>query len=340
MVVLLTGGLGYIGSHTACELIKNGYQIVVVDNLSNAKYDVLNRIETITGIRPHFYKVDILDEKGLQEVFQKETIDAVIHFAGLKAVGESCKKPDLYHHVNVDGTKTLLKVMKEFDCKNIVFSSSATVYGCPNHEEFYESDPITVANSPYGNNKIEIENILKNLENKDPSMNIAILRYFNPIGAHESGLIGEDPKGIPNNLFPYICQVAIGKLPYVQVFGDDYKTVDGTGVRDYIHVLDLAHGHLLALKKLETKPGLVIYNLGTGKGTSVLELIHAFKEANNIDIQYKIVGRRDGDIDCSYANVNKAKKELGFIASFSIKDACRDSWNFQKKNPQGILDEE
>ena len=336
--ILVTGGLGYIGSHTVVELIKNDYVPVIVDNLCNSKTEVLNRIETITGVRPEFIELDVRDEAALDKVFKAHHIFAVIHFAGLKSVGESVQKPDLYYDNNIGSSNVLLKVMKDNGVKNIVFSSSATVYGEPKRVPLYESDPIGETTNPYAETKVKIEYILKDLAKEDPSMNIAILRYFNPIGAHPSGLMGEDPRGIPNNLMPYVTQVAVGKLPQLQVFGNDYPTPDGTCIRDYIHVVDLAIGHVKTLIKLEEKPGLVIYNLGTGVGTSVLELINAFEKANNIKINYRIVGRRPGDVPENYANCDKALKEIGFKAQYNIVDCCRDSWNWQKKNPQGYND--
>lgn len=336
MAVLVTGGTGYIGSHTVVELIENKFdEVVIVDNLVNSKEEVLSRIEKITGIRPKFYNADVKDRDALEEIFKKENITDVIHFAGLKAVGESCLKPGLYVYNNIGSTLTLLETMVKYHVKNIVFSSSATVYGTPDHVPLKEDDPIGGCTNPYGQTKLDIEYVLKYFSQIHQDMNIAILRYFNPIGAHPSGLIGEDPAGIPNNLMPYITQVAVKKLQYVHVFGNDYDTLDGTGVRDYIHVLDLASGHLAALKKLKENPGLVIYNLGTGKGTSVLELIHAFEKANNMVIDYKIEARRPGDVASNYANCDKAYKEMNWKAKYNIVDACRDSWNWQKKNPHG-----
>lgn len=336
MAILVTGGAGYIGSHTVVELIQAGFDPVIVDNLSNAKIEVLNRIEKITGIKPRFYKVDVEDKAALKQVFEKESITDVIHFAGLKAVGESVALPLKYYRNNIDSTLTLLELMKEYHVKNIVFSSSATVYGDVKRVPIIEDDPTGGTTNPYGTTKYMIELILKDVYKVDPLMNIAILRYFNPIGAHISGLIGEDPNGIPNNLMPYITQVAIGKLESLGVFGSDYNTVDGTGVRDYIHVVDLALGHLAALRKLRSQSGLVIYNLGTGKGTSVLEMVHAFEEANHIKIPYVVKARRPGDIDASYADCSKANKELHWTATRTVVDACRDSWHWQKNNPNGF----
>ena len=333
--ILVTGGMGYIGSHTVIQLYEAGYEPIIVDNLVNSKPEVLNRIEKIIGKRPLFYEYDVRDEENLNKIFEKHDIFAVIHFAGLKSVGESVQKPQLYFDNNIGSTEVLLRVMEKHNCKNIVFSSSATVYGNPERVPIYEEDKLGPTTNPYGETKLRIEYLLKDVAKNDKSWNIVLLRYFNPIGAHKSGLIGEDPQGIPNNLMPYITQVAVGKLKQLQVFGDDYDTPDGTGVRDYIHVDDLAHGHILALKKIEEKPGLLIYNLGTGKGTSVLELVHAFEEANNIKINYVIVDRRPGDIAACYANADKAYREMGFKCSRSIVDACRDSWNWQKNNPNG-----
>lgn len=334
--VLVTGGLGFIGSEAVICLIENGYEPVIIDNLYNSKLAVLDRIETITHVRPSFYEVDCCKYEETKRVFEENDIDAVIHFAGYKAVGESTQKPIEYYQNNLGSALTVLQIMKEKNVKNFIFSSSATVYGVPERVPLVETDPVGSATNPYGETKIMIERILEDTAKADPSMNICLLRYFNPIGAHPSGLLGEDPNGPPNNLMPYVSQVAIGKLPFLRVFGDDYKTVDGTGVRDYIHVVDLAEGHVAALKRLEDKPGLVVYNLGTGKGTSVLELVHAFEEANAIEIPYQIMPRRPGDVDENFANVDKAAKELHWKAKLTITDACRDSFNFQKKNPNGI----
>lgn len=335
MAVLVTGGTGFIGSHTVVDLLNNGYDVAIVDNLCNSKIEVLNRIFKITGKKPRFYQIDCTNEEGMREVFKKENVTDIIHFAGLKSVGESVKFPELYQFNNVGSSKVLLKLMKEFKVNNLVFSSSATVYGTPKHVPLVESDPVGGCTNPYGQTKLDIEYLLKDFAKENKDANIAILRYFNPIGAHKSGLIGEDPQGIPNNLMPYVTQVAIGKLEHLNVWGDDYPTVDGTGVRDYIHVLDLASGHLAALRKLATKPGLVIYNLGTGRGTSVLELVHAFEKANNIKIKYVIGPRRDGDVAINYADVSKAEREMGWKAIYDVVDACKDSWNWQSKNPKG-----
>ena len=335
MAILVTGGTGYIGSHTVVDLLNHDYDVVIVDNYSNSKPEVLNRIFRITGKEPRFYFADIQDYEGMKKVFEKEQITDIIHFAGLKSVAESVEKPELYFTNNVGGTKILLQLMDEFKVNNLVFSSSATVYGVPDHVPLKESDKVGGCTNPYGQTKLDIEYLLKDYAKEHKDANIAILRYFNPIGAHSSGLIGEDPNGIPNNLMPYITQVAVGKRPHLNVYGNDYKTVDGTGVRDYIHVVDLARGHLCALKKLEEKPGLVIYNLGTGKGTSVLELVNAFEKANNIKIPYIICERRPGDVDENYANVEKAFKEMNFKTELNIEDACRDSWKWQSSNPNG-----
>ena len=336
MRVLVTGGMGFIGSETVIALIENGDEVVIVDNLSNSKEKVLDRIEEITKVRPLFYKLDCTDYEAFKKVFEKEKIDAVIHFAGLKAVGESTRKPLEYYTNNLVSTLVLIRLMKEFNVKNIVFSSSATVYGIPTHVPLLESDPVGEATNPYGQTKIMIERILSDVYKADPSFNIVLLRYFNPIGAHPSGLLGEDPNGIPNNLMPYISQVSIGKLKELHVFGDDYPTPDGTGIRDYIHVVDLAKGHVASLKIIKTNPGLKIYNLGTGKGTSVLELVHAFEKATGVKIPYVVDARRPGDVSANFANCDKALKELGWKAELTIEDACRDSFNFQSKNPKGI----
>ena len=335
MAILVTGGTGYIGSHTVVELLNKNYDVVIVDNYVNSKPEVLNRIYKITGKNPRFYEIDVCDEEKMREVFEKENITDIIHFAGLKSVGESTQKPGLYIRNNIGSSIVLLNLMKEFNVHNLVFSSSATVYGVPDHVPLNEDDKIGGCTNPYGQTKLDIEYMLMDYAQEHKDANIAILRYFNPIGAHASGLIGEDPQGIPNNLMPYITQVAVGKRPFLNVFGDDYKTHDGTGVRDYIHVVDLAKGHLAALKKLEEKPGLVIYNLGTGKGTSVLDLVNAFEKANNLKIKYEIKDRRPGDVDENYADASKAYKEMGWKAELDIVDACRDSWNWQKNNPKG-----
>lgn len=334
--VLVTGGLGFIGSETVVELIQNGYNPIIADNLYNAKKTVLDRIETITHVRPKFYEVDVTDYEATKKIFTENKIDAVIHFAGYKAVGESVQKPIEYYQNNLGTALNILKIMKEVGCHSFLFSSSATVYGVPKRVPLLETDPIGEATNPYGETKIMIERILKDTAKANPELNVILLRYFNPIGAHPSGLLGEDPMGIPNNLMPYITQVAIGKLPYLRVFGNDYPTPDGTGIRDYIHVVDLAKGHVAALQKLEETKGLLIYNLGTGKGTSVLELVHAFEEANGIKIPYEILPRRAGDVTENYASCEKAEKELHWKATLTIVDACRDAYSFQKKNPNGI----
>ena len=335
MAILVTGGTGYIGSHTVVELLKKEYDVVIVDNYVNSKPEVLNRIYQITRKRPRFYEIDCCNELKMRELFAKEKITDIIHFAGLKSVAESVQKPQLYIDNNIGSSKVLLKLMTEFGVHNIVFSSSATVYGVPDHVPLKEDDKVGGCTNPYGQTKLDIEYLLKDYAKEHSVANIAILRYFNPIGAHESGLIGEDPQGIPNNLMPYITQVAVGKRPFLNVYGNDYKTHDGTGVRDYIHVVDLAMGHLAALKKLEEKPGLVIYNLGTGKGTSVLDLVKAFEKANDLTIPYEIKERRPGDVDENYADASKAFKEMKWKAKLDIVDACRDSWRWQKNNPKG-----
>ena len=335
MTILVTGGTGYIGSHTVVELLNRDHNVVIVDNLSNSKYEVLNRIKRITNKDVTFFQIDVCNKEDLKEVFKKHAIDSVIHFAGLKAVGESTQIPLKYYENNILSTISLLEVMKEFDCKNLIFSSSATVYGFQSVMPINEEASLSATN-PYGRTKLFIEYILKDLCLSDKSWNIALLRYFNPVGAHSSGLIGEDPNGIPNNLCPYITQVAIGKLPYLNVFGDDYDTIDGTGVRDYIHVVDLAIGHVCAINKLATNPGLVIYNLGAGKGYSVLEMIKAFEKAVGKKINYKITPRRAGDIGTCYADATKAYKEMGFKTSKTIDDMAIDAWRFQQNNPDGI----
>ena len=329
--IFLTGGAGYIGSHTAVILLEAGYDVVIYDNLSNSKVEAINRIEKITGKRPEFIKGDIRDKKALEKAL--EGCDAVIHFAGLKAVGESVEKPLEYYNNNVCGSIALFEVMKKKGIKKIVFSSSATVYGDPKKLPLTENHPLNPVN-PYGRTKYMIELILKDLYNSDKNWHIAILRYFNPVGAHESGLIGEDPQGIPNNLMPYISQVAVGKREYLRVFGNDYNTIDGTGVRDYIHVIDLAIGHLKALEKLETI-GYEVYNLGTGRGYSVLEVIKAFEKASGKKIPYKFVDRRPGDVAVCYADPSKANKELNWKAKYDIDKMCIDAWNWQSKNPKG-----
>lgn len=334
MAILVTGGVGYIGSHTCIELLENHEEIVVIDNLCNSCIEALIRVEAITNKKIKFYENDILDKEALRHIFTENNIESVIHFAGLKAVGESVSIPLEYYHNNIIGTMSLIDVMKEFNCKNLVFSSSATVYGDSKIIPIPEDAPLSATN-PYGRTKLFIEYILKDLYKSDNSWNIALLRYFNPIGAHPSGLIGEDPNGIPNNLMPYITQVAIGKLDYLRVFGNDYPTHDGTGVRDYIHVCDLAYGHICALNKLREKPGLVIYNLGTGQGYSVLDMVNAFEKVNKVKVPYKIVDRRSGDIATCYADPTKAKLEMNFKTIRNLEDMCKDSWNWQSKNPRG-----
>lgn len=336
MRILVTGGTGFIGSETVIALIEKGYEVSIVDNLYNSKKEVLNRIKTLTGVMPTFYEIDCCDMASFRKVFEAEHFDAVIHFAGLKAVGESVAKPVEYYSNNLISTCNLLTLMKEFNVKKLVFSSSATVYGVPDRVPLKETNPVKSATNPYGETKVMIERIITDYCAADKSMNAVLLRYFNPIGAHPSGLLGEDPNGIPNNLMPYICQVAIGKLKCLKVYGDDYPTPDGSGIRDYIHVVDLALGHVATIKKLEENPGLVIYNLGTGKGTSVLEMISAFEKATGVKIPYEIVGRRAGDVAENYAECDKAKNELGWVAKYNVIDACRDAYNFQKKNPNGI----
>ncbi|MCH3976597.1 MAG: UDP-glucose 4-epimerase GalE [Bacilli bacterium] len=332
MSVLVTGGTGYIGSHTVVELINAGYEVVIVDNYINSKPEVLDAIQTITGKKPRFYNLDVIDKVGLKKVFQENKIDQVIHFAGLKAVGESVSKPLEYYRNNIDSTLSLLEVMKEFSVKNLVFSSSATVYGEENDFPYVETMRLGTPTSPYGKTKLFIEMILKDVNHANPELNVAVLRYFNPIGAHPSGLIGEDPQGLPNNLMPYITRVAAGKLDTLHVFGNDYPTQDGTCERDYIHVVDLALGHLAALKKLESHPGFVVYNLGTGKGISVLELIHDFEDVNHLKLNYVIDKRRPGDLPAYWADASKAKRELNWETKLTAKDACRDSWNWEKHN--------
>lgn len=333
--ILVTGGAGFIGSHTCVELLNAGYDIVVMDNFSNSKPEALNRIKKITGKDFKFYETDILDYEGTCKIFRENKIDGVIHFAGLKAVGESCAKPVEYYYNNISGTIELIKAMRENGCKNMVFSSSATVYGMNNPVPYVETYP-TSATNPYGYTKVMIEQILTDTAKADGDWSVALLRYFNPIGAHESGLLGEDPNGIPNNLLPYVAQVASGKLPCLSVYGDDYDTPDGTGVRDYIHVVDLAKGHLCAVDYALKHKGVEAVNLGTGKGTSVLEVVRAFEEASGRKVQYKIAPRRAGDIATCYASTDKARELFGWEAKADIAQMCRDSWNFTVKNPNGI----
>lgn len=330
-MVLVTGGAGFIGSHACVELLNAGFEVVVIDNLINSKVESLDAVKEITGKSCIFYKVDINDENGLREVFSKHKIDCVIHFAGLKAVGESVEKPHYYYSNNISGTLTLLKVMNEFNVKSIVFSSSATVYGCDNLPPLTE-DMRTSATNPYGWTKVMQEQILRDLAVADPEMRVALLRYFNPIGAHPSGLIGENPNGIPNNLVPYICKVALKQLPYLNVYGDDYDTVDGTGVRDYIHVVDLAKGHLAAMRYLEKNTGVLTVNLGTGNGYSVLQVVEAYKKASGKDIPINIQPRRPGDVAANFADAKKAKELINWTAELGIDEMCRDAWNFASKN--------
>ena len=332
--ILVTGGAGYIGSHTCLRLLEEGYEVVVVDNFCNSKLESLERVKQITGRSLTFYEVNICDRDAIQKIFEAHDIDAVIHFAGLKAVGESVQKPMEYYYNNVYGTMVLCEEMAKAGVKNIVFSSSATVYGLSDDVPFAEDAP-TSATNPYGRTKLFIENILSDLKIADKDWSITLLRYFNPVGAHKSGLIGEDPNGIPNNLMPYISQVAVGRLEKLQVLGDDYPTTDGTGVRDYIHVMDLAEGHVKALQGPKVEDGPAIYNLGTGKGNSVLEVIKAFENENGIEIPYQIVARRAGDVASSYADPSKAEKHLKWKAKLNLQDMVRDAWNWQKKNPEG-----
>jgi UDP-glucose 4-epimerase len=334
MKILVTGGAGYIGSHTCVELLNAGYEIVVVDNLSNSREESLHRVQQLTGKTLIFHQVDLLDQQALESVFASYPIGAVIHFAGLKSVGESVSIPLRYYHNNITGTLILCEVMKAHGVRNIVFSSSATVYGNPQSMPILEDFPLSATN-PYGRSKLIIEDILRDLSIAENTMNIAILRYFNPVGAHTSGRIGEDPNGIPNNLVPYIAQVAVGKLPYLRVFGNDNPTPDGTGIRDYIHVVDLALGHIKALDRLASNPGVVTYNLGTGRGTSVMEMLAAFEHAAGKHIPYQVVAPRPGDVPTSYADPSKAERELGWKAVRGIDEMCADTWRWQSMNPQG-----
>lgn len=336
MNILVTGGAGYIGAHTAVELQKEGHAVVVLDNLSNSSQRALERVQQITGKSVPFYKADIRDREALEEILNHHRFDCCIHFAGMKAVGESVEKPLKYYENNVAGTLTLLKALDCHGCKNIIFSSSATVYGQPETLPISEDCPTGGVTNPYGWTKYMIEQILTDLQKADPTWNIVLLRYFNPIGAHESGLIGESPRGIPNNLMPYITQTAAGKLEELRIFGDDYNTCDGTGVRDYIHVSDLARGHVKALAAIEQNRGLAVYNLGTGRGYSVLELIHAFEQTNHIKVPYSVTGRRPGDVASCYADPSKAERQLGWKARCTIEDMCRDAWNWQQQNPDGL----
>ncbi len=334
MHILVTGGAGYIGSHTCVQLLNAGYEVTVVDNLSNSSEESLSRVKKITGKDLNFYKIDMVDKDELEIVFKENRFDAVIHFAGLKAVGESVAMPLAYYHNNLYSTINLCELMRLHGVKKLVFSSSATVYGKPHAVPICEDFPLSCTN-PYGRTKLMIEEILRDIAIADNEWDIAILRYFNPVGAHESGLIGEDPRGIPNNLMPYISQVAVGKRDCIHVFGNDYDTPDGTGVRDYIHVIDLADGHLCALKKIENHVGVVTYNLGTGHGYSVLDMIKAFGKACGRELDYKIEARRPGDIDACYADPKKAKEEIGFEAKKNLEDMCADTWRWQQNNPNG-----
>ncbi|MBQ3911949.1 MAG: UDP-glucose 4-epimerase GalE [Lachnospiraceae bacterium] len=336
MSILVTGGAGYIGSHTVVELYNAGYEAVIVDNLCNSSRESLKRVEELTGKQIKFYEADIRDRQAMDRIFEENKIDSVIHFAGLKAVGESTVKPIEYYDNNIGGTLTLVQSMRDHGVKNIVFSSSATVYGDPAFVPITEECPKGVCTNPYGWTKSMLEQILTDMQKADKEWNVILLRYFNPIGAHKSGRIGENPNGIPNNLMPYITQVAIGKLDHLSVFGNDYKTHDGTGVRDYIHVVDLALGHVKAIKKLADNPGTRVYNLGTGVGYSVLDLVNAFEKVTGVKVPYVITARRPGDIDACYSDATRAKEELGWEAQYGIEDMCRDAWNWQSKNPNGF----
>lgn len=335
MRILVTGGAGYIGSHTCVELLKEGYDVTIVDNLYNASEKAVERVERITGKKVTFYKEDICSRTAMEQIFEREAVDAVIHFAGYKAVGESVAKPVEYYQNNLVGTLTLCDVMRKHGVKNIIFSSSATVYGDPAEIPITENCPKGTCTNPYGWTKWMLEQVLTDIQTADPEWNVILLRYFNPIGAHKSGLIGEDPKGIPNNLLPYVAQVAIGKLKCLGVFGNDYDTPDGTGVRDYIHVVDLARGHVKAVQKLAAREGVSIYNLGTGKGYSVLDVVHAFEKACGHEIPYEIKPRRAGDIAACYCDPRKDREELGWEAAYGIEEMCEDSWRWQTQNPDG-----
>ena len=335
MAILITGGAGYIGSHTMVEFLNAGRELVVIDNFMNSKPEALERVKKITGKDFKFFQVDLLDREAIDKVVRENNIDSCIHFAGLKAVGESCAKPMLYYHNNITGTLNLCEALQKYGAKRIVFSSSATVYGNPASVPITEDFPLSTTN-PYGETKLMIERILKDIYNADNEWSISVLRYFNPIGAHSSGLIGEDPQGIPNNLLPYITQVAAGRRECLSVVGNDYNTPDGTGVRDYIHVVDLARAHVAALKAIVANKGIAIYNIGTGHGYSVLDVVKAFEKANGVPVPYAIKPRRPGDIATCYCNPAKAEAELGWKAQFGIEEMCRDSWNWQKNNPNGF----
>lgn len=335
MHILVTGGAGYIGSHTCVDLLDSGYALTAIDNLSNSKQESLRRVEQLTGKPVEFHQLDLLDRAGLDAVFAAKPVDAVIHFAAYKAVGESVAKPLDYYQNNVTGTINLLAAMRHHGCKNLVYSSSCTVYGEPKFVPITEEHPTAAAESPYGWTKLMTEQIMRDLYRSDPAWNIILLRYFNPVGAHPSGDMGEDPNGVPSNLMPYITQVAIGRLPEVRIFGSDYPTVDGTGVRDYIHVVDLANAHVRAVQKLKEQPGLVPYNLGTGQGSSVLQVIAAFEQATGKKIPYKLMPRRPGDVTAAYADPGKAERELGWKAEHDLLDICRDGWRWQQQNPNG-----
>ena len=335
MAILVTGGAGYIGSHTCVELLDAGYEVVVLDNLSNASEKSLERVEALTGKKVMFYKGDILDRDILNKIFAEQKIDSCIHFAGLKAVGESVSKPLEYYSNNISGSLVLFDEMRNHNVKNIIFSSSATVYGDPAFVPITEECPIGEITNPYGRTKAMLEQILTDIQKADPEWNVILLRYFNPIGAHKSGKIGENPNGIPNNLMPYITQVAVGKLKCLGVFGDDYDTPDGTCIRDYIHVCDLADGHVKAVEKLKCNPGIEIYNLGTGKGSSVLDVVKTFEKASGVNIPYEMKPRRAGDVPVNYCDATKAEKELGWKAKRDLFDMCEDSWRWQKSNPNG-----
>ncbi len=335
MRILVTGGAGYIGSHTCVELLNENYEVVIIDNLYNSNQKAVDRIEEISGKKVKFYQEDLLDRAAVKKIFDENEIDAVIHFAGLKAVGESVHKPVEYYRTNIGSTLNLVEEMRAHGVKNIIFSSSATVYGDPAEIPITENCPKGTCTNPYGWTKWMQEQILTDVHTADPEWNVILLRYFNPIGAHESGLIGEDPKGIPNNLLPYVAQVAIGKLPEINVFGNDYDTPDGTGVRDYIHVVDLAKGHVKAIERFAKNDGVFVCNLGTGHGYSVLDVIHAFEKACGKELPYVIKPRRDGDIATCYSSPAKAEKELGWKAQFDLEDMCKHSWNWQQKNPNG-----